>query len=444
MRSSASPDASCPTCSTRPNIHLQKPWVYLWSEGKTASFELVPAGPGATLVLELQPGAFRPPPPMPPGEMAERGEKAFGPLPPLLRAADGSPIERAERWADRRKELRAAIWDAIGSRPDLKPAPLEATLVSEESVPPQAWPVSYRNPVTRAYTRRKVSIQLRPGERMNVWVLVPPGIGPFPAVMALHQTVPEGKDEPVGLGGHYWNLSYGPFLASRGYVVVAPDSPTAGERSYPGMRYPYDTEAMEKRDPNWTLLGQRTHDHLRTLDYMASLPFVDRRRLGVIGHSLGGESGAMLAALDDRLAAAVISCPFTLMRTLDNPRTPATSAGAAAAYASLSGEGGSTALASERWRKLLKVPVKDRKLPFDFDQVMALWSPTPVFFHGVRDEIPQWPNVAQVAQAARSLEQVYRQHGAPDHLHVRYSPVAHSFPEWVQPDAFDWLDHWLK
>jgi hypothetical protein len=65
---------------------------------------------------------------------------------------------------------------------------------------------------------------------MSVWLLIPPGLGPFPAVLATHQTVTAGKDEPVGLGGNVWLLDYGPFLASRVFVVAAADSPTFGER----------------------------------------------------------------------------------------------------------------------------------------------------------------------------------------------------------------------
>ncbi|MCC6443547.1 MAG: prolyl oligopeptidase family serine peptidase [Armatimonadetes bacterium] len=54
------------------------------------------------------------------------------------------------------------------------------------------------------------------------------------------------------------------------------------------------------------------------IDYLESLPYVDRSRVGVIGHSMGGESSAFLAAMDDRIAAAVPSCAFTLMRNLND------------------------------------------------------------------------------------------------------------------------------
>jgi dienelactone hydrolase len=262
---------------------------------------------------------------------------------------------------------------------------------------------------------------------MNVWLLVPPGIGPFPAIVACHQTVAEGKDEPVGLGGHHYQLNYGPFLASRGFVVIAADSPGAGERLAPGD-VPYDTSRMEARDPAWSMLGQRLHDHMRCIDYLQTLPFVDPARIGAIGHSLGGESTALLTAMDERIQAAVISCPFTLLRTLDNAADIYTAKGSMILPAS--------------FRKHLEVPVPRRRLPFDFDDCMALWPPRPVFFHGVKDDL--WANAPQVAQALQAVEAVYRLHNAADRLAYHWSAQTHCFPEWVQRDAFDALDYWLK
>jgi hypothetical protein len=124
----------------------------------------------------------------------------------------------------------------------------------------------------------------------------------------------------------------------------------------------------------------------------------------------------------------VWSCGFTLLRTLDNAADVYTYRG----HRILTGH----------FRKYLEAPVKDRKVPFDFDDCMALWAPRPVFLNGTVREI--WPNAAQVAQAALALREVYRFHGAEERLHAHYSDLQHSFPPWVQADAFDWLEYWLK
>ena len=52
-----------------------------------------------------------------------------------------------------------------------------------------------------------------------------------------------------------------------------------------------------------TMKGIR--NHRRAVDLLVSMPEVDRRRVGVIGHSLGGHNSLFLAAFDPRVAAVV-------------------------------------------------------------------------------------------------------------------------------------------
>jgi dienelactone hydrolase len=385
-------------------------------------FTIPPTSPSAVLVLEMDRSHHVPAVPL--AELVARGERQFGKFRDLLADPDGKPIRTPAAWEQHRATLRAAIRASLGSPLKAERAPADAKLISSEVVPGGF----HVNGLHGGYVRQRLSLRTRDGERMNVWLLIPHGIGPFPAVVACHQTVAEGKDEPAGLGGVHSQVNFGPFLAGRGFVVLAADSPTAGERYDPDKDAPWDTRRYEK-DPDWCLLGQRLWDHQRCIDYLESLPFVDRRRIGAIGHSLGGESVLVLTAMDDRIAAAAASCWGPLLRTLDN---------AGQVYASKG-----HVILSPRYRKLLDVPVRDRRLPFDFDDCMALCAPRPVFFHEVTDELPHWTNHAQTALALDMLGHVYEFHGARDHLHVHYSRQAHCFPQWVQQDAFDWLDYWL-
>ena len=57
-------------------------------------------------------------------------------------------------------------------------------------------------------------------------------------------------------------------------------------------------------------------DMQRGLDYLASRPEVNPSSLGCIGHSLGGQQALFLAALDERVRAAVSSCGFASMKTV--------------------------------------------------------------------------------------------------------------------------------
>jgi len=239
----------------------------------------------------------------------------------------------------------------------------------------------------------------------------------------------EGKDEPVGLGGNVWQLDYGPQLASRGFVVAAADSVTFGERFDPLTDAPLDTSKFEANAPGWSLLASRLTDHMRTIDYLASLSFVAHDQFGVIGHSLGGESAAVLAAMDDRIKAAVISCGFALLRTMDTAGETYAAPGHAILPSSL--------------RPFLDQPTRQRKLPFDFDDFMRLWVPRPVFYHEVANELPQFTSAPQTLQAAKMLREVYEFHHASERFYTVVSAQTHCFPHWVQADAFDWLAFWL-
>ena len=49
-------------------------------------------------------------------------------------------------------------------------------------------------------------------------------------------------------------------------------------------------------------------DNIRGLDYLESLPFVDAKAMGAIGHSLGGHNSVFTAVFDERLKVVVSSC----------------------------------------------------------------------------------------------------------------------------------------
>lgn len=363
--------------------------------------------------------------PFPISMIVERAEKKFAPFRNLLLDAGGKPITSPAQWSEQRKKVRETIWKALEIKPEPATTPLDPIVLSEEYIPQQA----ILGGVNRAHIRRKVSIQNRPGERMNVWLLIPPGIGPFPAIVVLHQTIEEGKDEALGLGGAYAQLDFATRLTNRGYVTVCPDSPTVGERWDPRTESPWDTTKYTQKDPSWSLIGQRLHDDMRAVDYMESLPFVDKTRMGSMGHSLGGERTMTLTAMDDRIAATVSSCGFWLMRNVDDAvgcwMTP------------------TSRFLPESFRKPLSEPRKTRKLPFDYDDFGSLWAPRPVFVHEVNQEyVPEFTE--SMAQNMTQLKPLYKMLGAEDRLYAIMSNQQHCLPSWFQPDMFDWLDYWLN
>src|SRR5207237_5949316 len=113
-------------------------------------------------------------------------------------------------------------------------------------------------------------------------------------------------------------------LVQRGHIVLTYDPVGQGERSQfwdaERGRSRYNLTCGEHAvlgNPLY-LLGTnlaryRIWDGIRGLDYLASLPEVDPKRLGCVGNSGGGTLTAYIAALDPRVSVAVISCYITTL-----------------------------------------------------------------------------------------------------------------------------------
>src|SRR5262249_25160504 len=71
-----------------------------------------------------------------------------------------------------------------------------------------------------------------------------------------------------------------------------------------------------------SLARYRIWDGIRGLDYLASLPEVDARKLGCAGNSGGGTLTAYIAALDARVVAAAICCYITTLPRAMGNRIP--------------------------------------------------------------------------------------------------------------------------
>lgn len=117
-------------------------------------------------------------------------------------------------------------------------------------------------------------------------------------------------------------------LTRRGYVVLAIDAYCFGERSGQGpMGEKGSAEELSMSKLNlWlgrSLWGMMVRDDLLALDYLASRPEVDPRRIGVTGMSMGSTRSWWVAALDERPAAAVCVCCLTRYQDLIAAGRPA-------------------------------------------------------------------------------------------------------------------------
>ena len=169
-----------------------------------------------------------------------------------------------------------------------KPArvPLDAKILQRIEVP------------AGGYTLEEVSLQSLPDRRVHAWLAVPKDPpGKVGAVLALHGHGGTGNQVVHGESLY----GYGRALAEMGYVVISPD---IGQH--------------ELQHINWTLMGERTWDALRCLDYLETRPEVDPVRFAVAGLSLGGETTMYVAALDERIQVA---CSSGWLTTVGNMKT---------------------------------------------------------------------------------------------------------------------------
>jgi dienelactone hydrolase len=270
-----------------------------------------------------------------------------------------------------------------------------------------------------------VRFQTEPGEFIPAYLLVPSRPErQMPALVVLHQTVPQGKDEVVGIHGDP-EQAYALNLARRGYVVLAPDSLAAGERVGKGEE-PWDTAPFYRRHPGWSAVGKAVWDGQRAVDYLVSLPFVDRERIGVIGHSQGGIYATFLAAFDLRVKVVVSSCG--LMTFAGDPTRPL------------------------RWARdrgwigipALREPLRNGAPPWDFHRLVALIAPRP-FLATAATEDRIIPHAASALEAvALAVHPLYAAYLMPDRFKVSVFHGPHAFPPAEQERAFIWLDRFLK
>lgn len=118
-------------------------------------------------------------------------------------------------------------------------------------------------------------------------------------------------DTPLGLelGGRSFNPApavwFARHAAQLGFIAIAVR--WFGEND--SERYDEAVADLSRRHAGLTGLGKWVWDAKRLIDYVETMPGVDRNRIGMIGHSLGGKMTLYATAFDPRIRAAVASEP---------------------------------------------------------------------------------------------------------------------------------------
>ncbi len=226
------------------------------------------------------------------------------PAAPLTNAPPLAPImpgvSSKNNWARRRAELKREWLRILGAFPETK-APLKPEFLTKEELP--------------NFTRQKVTYQIEAGVRIDAMLLVPKGAtGKLPAIVVFHPTYASHYARAAGLeGADEPERQEAVQLVERGYVVLCPrcfiwDEFPADQPARSGAAlYVANVNRMRARHPDWKAMTRMTWDGIRAIDFIATLPVVDAKRIGIFGHSLGAKEVIYVAAFDERVKCTVSS-----------------------------------------------------------------------------------------------------------------------------------------
>lgn len=131
---------------------------------------------------------------------------------------------------------------------------------------------------------------------------MPNGKGPFPAVVLVHGSGPNDRDEAIGPNKPFRDLAWG--LATRGIAVLRYEKRTK------------EYQAKVQGDMTLTVKQETIDDALAAVVLLRQAKGIDARRIFVLGHSLGGMLAPRIAKADPTIAGLVIFAG--LARPLDD------------------------------------------------------------------------------------------------------------------------------
>ena len=142
-----------------------------------------------------------------------------------------------------------------------------------------------------AFTDKQVTIG--EGEwKLPGTLTVPSGSGPFPAVVLVPGGGPADRDETIGAVRVFRDLAEG--LGSQGVVALRYDKRT--------KVYAPRIGGMNR----FTLHDELVEDAVKAAALLRTLPNVDKSRIFVLGHDLGGYAGPRIAAEDPEIAGLIL------------------------------------------------------------------------------------------------------------------------------------------
>jgi hypothetical protein len=153
-------------------------------------------------------------------------------------------------------------------------------------------PPAWRHPPyskPEMFREREVTIGNDPW-KLGGTLTVPTGKGPFPAVVLVHGPGPNDRDESLRANKMFADIAEG--LSSRGIVVLRYDKRTL-------------VYGRQMSETEFTLREETIDDALQAAAFLRLQGEVNRTRVYLLGHSLGGYAAPRIANEDGKLAGLI-------------------------------------------------------------------------------------------------------------------------------------------
>ena len=236
---------------------------------------------------------------------------------------------------------------------------------------------------------------------------------PLPAILYVcgHGRV---KKNGVSFGNKTHYQHHGAWFARNGYVCLTIDTIQLGELE--GIHHgTYREKMWWWNNRGYTPAGVEAWNCIRSLDYLQSRPEVDGDRIGVTGRSGGGAYSWWIAAIDERIKAAV---PVAGITSMKNHVVDGCIEGHCDCMFMLN---------TYRW---------------DYPMVAALVAPRPLLISNTdKDRIFPLDGVVDVYRKAAGI---YKLYDASDKIGLHITEGPHQDTQELRIHAFRWLNRHLR
>lgn len=309
-------------------------------------------------------------------------------------------VKTLEDWKTRRPVYQQQLLEMLGLDPLPEKTPLKATTTGS---------VEHEQ-----FTVENLHFQSRPGLYVTANLYLPKGLSkPASTILYVcgHGAV---KKDGISYGCKVAYQQHGEWFARHGYVCLTIDTLQLGEvEGIHHGTYRYNMWWWNCR--GYTPAGVEAWNCVRALDYLETRKEVDPNRIGVTGRSGGGAYSWWIAAIDDRIKAAV---PVAGITDLRNHVVDGCVSGHCDCMFIVN---------TYRW---------------DYPMVAALVAPRPLLIsNSDKDTIFPLDGVLRVHEKVRRIYELY---GQEQNLGLHITEGPHKDTQELQVHAFTWFDRFLK